>query len=264
MTGRGRLARSLLGAAGIALALASPAGAQQLPRSAQGAAPVVAGGSFNTAPVLAPGRYSDTLLPQETNYYRVRLAKGQVLEARVILDTSPLEQRSSFLYHLDLYTPLRQRLLQPGDLLNGSVVKSGALRGPRVLGFEQLLGGDYSGEFLSPGEWYLSLNADGLFSGRRTTPAEMPYQLEVIVTGAPQPSSRDFGTSLPGPSPEGEDSAPGASTQPASPVLGGEEKASDPTLVLLVLGAAAALTGLLLGGLAAALLGRRREHSGLA
>ena len=43
------------------------------------ATPVVGGGSFNVAPILEPGPYRDTILPEEYLYYGFRLAAGQRL-----------------------------------------------------------------------------------------------------------------------------------------------------------------------------------------
>jgi hypothetical protein len=63
--------RTLLVLALTALALPAPALAQ-----GGAAKPVVGGGSFNTAPLLAPGTYSDTVAAGETAYWKVRLAKG--------------------------------------------------------------------------------------------------------------------------------------------------------------------------------------------
>jgi hypothetical protein len=41
--------------------------------------PVVGSGSFNAAPILEPGRYRDTVLPEEYLYYGVRVQPGQAL-----------------------------------------------------------------------------------------------------------------------------------------------------------------------------------------
>ncbi len=46
------------------------------PASAQTYAPVVGAGSFTTAPILKPGAYRDTILPEEYLYYGVRSRPG--------------------------------------------------------------------------------------------------------------------------------------------------------------------------------------------
>ena len=43
---------------------------------------VVGGGSFNTAPLLKPGQYSDTVAAGETVYWKVAMAKGQILRVK--------------------------------------------------------------------------------------------------------------------------------------------------------------------------------------
>ena len=51
----------------LVLALAAPASAQS---------PIAGGGSFNSAPVLAPGKYKDTLRGGEQLFYAVTLKPG--------------------------------------------------------------------------------------------------------------------------------------------------------------------------------------------
>jgi hypothetical protein len=85
-----RAAASLrVAAVGLALLCAAPAAAR-----ADTYTPVVGAGSFNSAPILAPGSYRDTVLPEEYLYYAVRLQPGQRLhvsaasetDARTLLD----------------------------------------------------------------------------------------------------------------------------------------------------------------------------------
>jgi hypothetical protein len=57
----------------FALAPAAPAAAQD------DYAPIVGSGSFNAAPLLEPGRYRDTVLPEEYLYYAVEVKPGQSL-----------------------------------------------------------------------------------------------------------------------------------------------------------------------------------------
>ena len=67
----------------LALVLAAPAAAQD------DYTPIVGSGSFNAAPILEPGRYRDTVLPEEYLYYAVRVQPGQSLHvtANSELDT---------------------------------------------------------------------------------------------------------------------------------------------------------------------------------
>ena len=203
--------RMIVAIAAAALALPAPA-------SAQGGAakPVVGGGSFNTAPLLAPGTYSDTVAAGETVYWKVRMAKGQVLQVKATVDTSQIQTDAladdydrglaGLEYHLDIFSPLREQLSEESGgiyadasaRLEGSAdagAKSGTATGPRVLGFEQILASDYDkAKFPAPGEWYVSLNAADSALAPANVPAELPIEVDVQVLGpaaaAPRRTSR--------------------------------------------------------------------------
>ena len=218
--------RRALGTLAAAAALALPAPA--LAQSAT-AKPVVGGGSFNTAPLLGPGTYSDTVAAGETVYWKVRLAKGQVLRVKATVDTSQIQTDpladgydrglANLNYFLDIFSPLREQLSEESGgaydeasaRLEGSPdagAKAGTATGPRVLGFEQILATDYNEDkFPAPGEWYVSLNAADSATFPADVPAELPVELDVEVLGQPQASSADFAKALPGPQKQ----------QPASP-----------------------------------------------
>ena len=74
----------MLVAAVVALLVASPA-------MAQDAAPVVGAGSFTSAPILEPGTYRDTVLPEEYLYYGVRVGAGQRLRVTLEAGLDPRE-----------------------------------------------------------------------------------------------------------------------------------------------------------------------------
>ncbi|GGO73574.1 vWA domain-containing protein [Nocardioides deserti] len=80
--------------------------------------PVVGGGGFSDALLLAPGTYRETLLPGEQIFYRVAVQHGQSAAFTVDLP-APGEAvpRSSYL-HFDLqtYTPARAELTDTGTL----------------------------------------------------------------------------------------------------------------------------------------------------
>jgi Ca-activated chloride channel homolog len=251
----------------VALALAFPAAAD-----AQGGSPVVGGGSFNTAPLLKPGSYSDTVAAGETVYWKVAMAKGQILRVKGTVDTSEIETdvtKSDYLdgldnldYELSLYTPLREPLSDELDWGDATVelsgddeagVKTGEAAGPRALGFEQILGPDYSVEkFPAPGNWYVSLSAADSDIYPAELPAELPVELEVTVEGQAEPSSANFADKLPGPTPE-----PTASpAAPTTELLAGDAGAGDPALTIGLVAILALLGGLGLGALATKLLVR--------
>ena len=259
--------------AGAALALPAPALAQ-----GGAATPVVGGGSFNTAPLLAPGTYSDTVAAGETVYWKVRIAKGQILQVRATVDTSQIQTDAlaedydrglaGLEYHLDIFSPLREQLSEESGgiyadasaRLEGSAdagAKTGTATGPRALGFEQILASDYDkAKFPAPGEWYVSLNAADSALAPANVPAELPIEVDVQVLGQAQPSSADFARSLPGPQKQ-----PPTSTTPGagpSALFAGTDQPADPALTLALVAVIALLGGLALGALAIVVLGRRR------
>ena len=251
----------------LALLLAAPAAAQ-----AQSATPVVGGGSFNTAPLLTPGSYADTVAAGETVYWKVALAKGQVLSARATVDTSEIEtdfRKGDYLkgldhlnYRIDLFTPLREPLSDElewedatttleGDA--GAGAKTGEAVAPRTLGFEQILGTDYRvGKFPAPGTWYISLSAADSDIYPAEIPAELPVELDIVVDGTAEPSSANFAARLPGPT-----ATPGSTAVSSTDqIFTGDAGAGDPTLTIALVGGLALLGGLGLGALASRLLVR--------
>ena len=108
------------------------------------AAPIVGGSSFDDAPLLHAGTYSDTIVPQETLFYAVTLGTGQRLRVDAEVDLSGGSKnefghaKASGGFHLSFQTPLRERLSADygGDVFNtvGDFVRDGDSRiAPRVL-----------------------------------------------------------------------------------------------------------------------------------
>ena len=232
--------------------------------------PIVGGGSFNTAPLIVPGKYSDTVAAGETVYWKVKLAKGQVLKVRATVDTSQIETDSlkddwlPGLYYLDydlnIFSPLREELSKEGggdynaasarlEGSTGASAKTGTATAPRALGFEQLLASDYNKDtFPGPGEWYVSLSAADSGLVPAEIPLELPVDLDVQVLGAAQPSSPDFAKNLPAPSPaQRQPSAPGGAA--ALTNLAADQPA-DPALTIALVSVIALVGGLALGALA--------------
>ena len=81
----------------LVLALAAPASAQS---------PIAGGGSFNDAPVLAPGKYKDTLRGGEQLFYAVTLKPGQQLTAGATVSG---RTESSYFMRMSIYSPLREK-----------------------------------------------------------------------------------------------------------------------------------------------------------
>jgi Ca-activated chloride channel homolog len=257
--------------------LALPAAA----RSQSAGTPVVGGGSFNTAPLLQAGSYSDTVAAGETVYYKVHMQKGQILSATATVDTSQIETDFSspnynsglanLDYTMDIYSPLREQLSDDFDYTSASAnlegsQGAGAVRGtatgPRVLGYEQILGPDYDVQkFPGPGDWYISVTAADSKLNPANIPAELPLTLDVKVTGTPEPSSPNFAAALPGPAPSATatPSPVATPTQPLTVAAGTD--AGDPTLTIGLVAILALGGGLALGVLAVIVLGvgRRRR-----
>ena len=266
--------RAIVALAAAALALPAPALAQ-----GGAAKAVVGGGSFNNAPLLAPGAYSDTVAAGETVYWKVRLAKGQVLRVKATVDTSQIQNDvfaddydkglAGLDYHLDIFTPLREQLSEESGgtyadasaRLEGSReagAKAGTATGPRVLGFEQILASDYDkAKFPAPGEWYVSLNAADSALSPADVPAELPVELDVQVIGAPQASSADFARSLPGPQKQKPTPAAPATTS----LFAVSDQPADPALTIALVGVIALLGGLVLGALGMLVLGLGRRRA---
>jgi hypothetical protein len=268
--------RALLVLALTALALPAPALAQ-----GGAAKPVVGGGSFNTAPLLAPGTYSDTVAAGETAYWKVRLAKGQVLRVKATVDTSQIQTDpladgydrglANLNYFLDIFTPLREQLSEEsgGSFADASArlegsrdagAKTGTATSPRVLGFEQILASDYNEDkFPAPGEWYVSLNAADSGTFPADVPAELPIELDIEVIGQAQASSADFARALPGPRKQ-QPVSPDTSSGPERLFAAADEPA-DPALTLALVAVIALVGGLLLGALAIVVLGLGRRRT---
>ncbi len=266
------MTRRALAALVVPLALAAPAAAQDSGK------PVVGGGSFNTAPLLTTGRFSDTVAAGETVYWKIRLQKGQVLNATVTVDTSSIETDAgkpsydsglaNLDYRLDIHSPLREPYADESDYRDASAdvtgdsgagSVTGTASSPRVLGYEQVLGPDFTPDkFTAPGETFVSLSAADSDFDPAGVPAELPIDLELRIDGAPQPSSPDFAASLPKAQPSPPEHDTTGSTQTAPAVLG-DSGEGDATVTILLVAGLALLGGLLLGVLGVLVLrGRRR------
>lgn len=163
--------------------------------AAQAAAerPVVGGGSFNDATVLTAGSYQDTIRPNETLFYAVRLTPGQRLSATVgVQANSPsLTHGPTSIMTLSeaVTNPVRVSVGQDGDGYDQGYPPTSltARAVSPLIGRPDLreisgAGSDYNG----PGTWYIDVNL-GQFSGPSVR-TELPLYLDVEVTGAPAPA----------------------------------------------------------------------------
>ena len=167
----------------LALLLAVVAGAPE---------PVVGGGSFNTAPVVEPGTYRDTLLPGERLFYGIELAAGQQLRIAAELDAGEVVPAAGF--SVGLQTPLRE--VEVLDLVEEDVTGNGTVTpdlGDRIefVSVPVLAASGAREEsigYRGPGTWYVSLYMSSL--DQEPQRVEVPVTLELEVRGEPQPDTR--------------------------------------------------------------------------
>jgi Ca-activated chloride channel family protein len=208
-------------------------------------APVVGGGSFNSAPILEPGRYRDTILPSEYLYYGFRVGAGQRL--RITADTSLSEDE---LRELDIiflagniHSPTRVlRSLDSGE----NNVLPNVDEAPIQLLSEEASPAedtDTTGPWTGPGVYYFALTA--LYGLPDPPRAEIPIEFEAALEGTEQPVQTPTPTPTPTPSP----------SATAAPGDGDEEDSSAAPGVAAAFGVGGLLIGVI-GGIA---LRRRRR-----
>jgi hypothetical protein len=185
----------------FALALALPA-----PAFAQGDyTPTVGSGSFNAAPILQPGRYRDTVLPEEYLYYGIRVQPGQRLHvvARSEIDDDAFSRLSLSFIAVNVAAPDRRALLSgiEGDSSFTSESDAPAdftTPAATTVAGEESEGG--STAYDGPGVYFLSFYP--AFAGSGALPkAEIPFHFEVSLEGTPQPepSATAIATATPRP-----------------------------------------------------------------
>lgn len=253
MTRRTVIRRGLIAALAGFCALGSPPA---------GASVVEGGGSFDDAPLLGEGTYDDTILPQETLFYRVALGEGQRLLVDAGVDLSPgskgergdADALGGF--GLMFYTPLRERL---GTDYVGPPLRGGpdlqsdgdTRRLPRVISAARADRGKIAGtaDWTGPGIYTFTAAISAIY-GDPGAVVEFPLRLRIAIEG-PSPPPGDVG-----PGPLGE---PGGAASAASPrqTAAGRSHSSRASggsgvsdLLLVAAGLAALLAGAVLGGIA--------------
>ena len=174
----------LVVAIALVLALAAPASAQS---------PIAGGGSFNDAPVLAPGKYKDTLRGGEQLFYAVILKPGQQLTAGATVSG---RTQSSYFMRMSIYSPLREKDVFKGTQTDSyaSSDKSVSLRveGQRV---GEKGGGNSDTVYSEPGTFYVSVAADD--QGRNLEADQFDTLLDLQVTGNVIPTPTPTATAKP-------------------------------------------------------------------
>jgi hypothetical protein len=182
---------------------------------AQSARPAVGGGSFNDAPLLAPGGYHDTIRAGERLYYAFTVQPGQRLHVTAEapgdgehVPDGPLD--------VGIATPLRDPAPDPFDqdiAGNGDSVFFTDRRMELVThpvptfaaADREPLDTGYDG----PGTWFVTLTLASTDTVPR--PIEVPVELSVAVEGRPQAEPRPTRTPAPTstPAPEKSQSSSG-------------------------------------------------------
>ena len=162
----------------LMLLVAAPAASAQ--------SPIAGGGSFNDAPVLAPGRYKDTLRGGEQLFYAVALKPGQQLKAGATISGRP---NGSYFIKLALYGPLRQKDISSGEQTEafGETDRSVSLR---VEGEPVAEEDDASSDavYSEPGTYYISLAADDFGSNGGADQFDSLIDLQVTGEVIPEPT----------------------------------------------------------------------------
>jgi hypothetical protein len=176
-----RLVLATLAAAAL---LAAPARAQTV------YTPIVGSGSFNSAPILQPGSYSDTVEPAEYLYYAIRVGAGQRLRlsGATTIGATDLYHLGVAAVFLTIHSPTRMDVSAFSDgQAEGDLGQPGgaSFQGPTV----QVSGDDDTdGPWTGPGVYFLSVQA--VYRGSQLDPprAEIPFHFTVSLEGAVQPT----------------------------------------------------------------------------
>jgi Ca-activated chloride channel homolog len=177
--------RALGAALALVLALAAPAAAQTTDT------PVVGGGSFNAAPILRPGSYSDTVLPAEYLYYAVRVGAGQRLQlsGRTDLSRTELFHLGIPVVYMTIHSPTRMDVSGFADGQAEADIgghKGASFTGPTV---QPSGDADTDGPWTGPGVYFISVQA--LYRAAQLDPpkAEIPFHFTIALAGAVEPTA---------------------------------------------------------------------------
>jgi Ca-activated chloride channel homolog len=227
--------RATLAAAVVAALLAAT------PAAAQDPTPVVGGGSFTDAPIIEPGTYRDTVLPEEYLYYGVRVGAGQRL--RVTLNAGLTSEELSDLgiayVNVNLHGPDRVFFFDstgPRGTSGQGSDPSDVITDPALPVSETR--DSVANSWVGPGVYFLAIYAVFVGSGELTK-AEIPVTFTVTLEGQAQTEATPTPSPSPSPSP-----TPTATAAPAA----AEEQDSTP-MVAAGVGVAGLLAGVV-GGIA--------------
>jgi hypothetical protein len=206
--------------------------------AAQAQSSVEGGGSFNDAPVVKPGRYTDTLRGSETLFYAIELKRGQKLTATGTISGTT---DTTYTVRLQIYSPAREADSFAGEDSTSFTTADDSVS-LDVTG--QTVGetGTSSDQYYQvSGTYYVGLSATS--SDTRFNPPQFDTQLQFDVTGIAQPEP----TATPAPAQD----EPAPPVPPTASVRGDHGELGEVIVLALSLGA--------LLGFAAVRLGRLRS-----
>lgn len=160
--------------------------------------PVVGGGSFDVAAALpGSGRYTDTLQRGEFVFYRVKLDWGQGLAYRVRFAEVP-ERGSDYVSNINtrVYNPYRSELDFDTAAYTGTesvLPTSGTALATTPIRYLNREDGDASVRGQAVAGWYYISVKLSPAHGDRARIAPVPIELEIDVTGSPEPGPRYIG-----------------------------------------------------------------------
>jgi hypothetical protein len=179
------------------LVLAAPAAA------ADDYTPVVGSGSFNAAPILQPGRYRDTALPEEYLYYAIEVKPGQSIHvtANSELDTDAWSDLNVAFVKVNVAAPDRKEI---DSDIDGD--QSFTSAGDNPADFTTQPATTVADEdateiaWTGPGVYFISFYPAFVGSGDPPK-AEIPFHFELTLEGQAQtePSATPVATATPKP-----------------------------------------------------------------
>ena len=163
-------------------------------------APVVGGGSYNDAPLLDPGSFSDTVLPGERLFYGFKLEAGQRLHvtARLRGVSDDAFKDVADVWAVGIETPLREVEIQ--DLVDRDVTGNGTLTGTGTARIEFVsepaltmsAAREEDQTYRGPGTWFVNVYVATTKTDpvRRELPVDLDVAVEGDAAGGPEPRGR--------------------------------------------------------------------------
>ena len=228
----------------LALVLAAPAAAQAPPADES---PIVGSGSFNSAPILQPGKYRDTVLPAEYLYYAVKVspARSCTSAATAIWGTPTCCTSGSRPSYMTILSPTRMN----ADPFGSGEVQGdiGGTPGADFVGPETPAtdDDDNQGPWSGAGIYFISVQAVWRGSTAEPPKVEIPFHFEIALDGTATARQAPAATATPKPS---------ATATPSASPGGGKQKDNGAAVA-----AGVGVGGLLIGVIAGIALRRNRR-----